>query len=67
MAAQFSRWDPRLKMIGLQFSNVMDPDDYAAFRLSMLTPAATVELVVLYRRVTVHKPSVKPCSTTRRE
>jgi nucleoside-diphosphate-sugar epimerase len=43
-AAQFGRWDPRLKMIGLQFSNVMDPDDYAAFRLSMLTPAATVEL-----------------------
>lgn len=31
MAAQFCRWDPRLKMIGLRFSNVMEPDDYAAF------------------------------------
>ena len=31
MAAQFCRWDPRLKMIGLRFSNVMDPDDYGGF------------------------------------
>jgi nucleoside-diphosphate-sugar epimerase len=31
MAAQFCRWDPRLKMIGLRFSNVMEPADYAAF------------------------------------
>ncbi len=31
MARQFCRWDPRLKMIGLRFSNVMEPDDYAAF------------------------------------
>src|SRR5919112_671283 len=31
MAAQFCRWDPALKMIGLRFSNVMDPEDYAAF------------------------------------
>ena len=31
MAAQFCRWDPDLKMIGLRFSNVMYPDDYAAF------------------------------------
>ena len=31
MAAQFCRWDPQLKMIGLRFSNVMDPEDYAAF------------------------------------
>jgi len=31
MAAQFCRWNPRLKMIGLRFSNVMAPDDYAAF------------------------------------
>ena len=30
-AAQFSRWDPELKLIGLRFSNVMDPEDYAAF------------------------------------
>jgi nucleoside-diphosphate-sugar epimerase len=31
MARQFCRWEPRLKMIGLRFSNVMDPQDYAAF------------------------------------
>ncbi|MDT4932110.1 MAG: hypothetical protein QOK11_2 [Pseudonocardiales bacterium] len=31
MAAQFCRWDPRLKMLGLRFSNVMYPEDYAAF------------------------------------
>jgi nucleoside-diphosphate-sugar epimerase len=31
MAGQLCRWDPGLKMIGLRFSNVMDPDDYAAF------------------------------------
>jgi nucleoside-diphosphate-sugar epimerase len=31
MARQFCRWDPDLKMIGLRFSNVMDPTDYAAF------------------------------------
>jgi len=30
-AAQFCRWDPELKIIGLRFSNVMEPDDYAAF------------------------------------
>ena len=31
MAAQFCRWNPALKMIGLRFSNVMEPQDYAAF------------------------------------
>lgn len=31
MAAQFCRWDPELTMIGLRFSNVMEPHDYAAF------------------------------------
>ena len=31
MAAQLCRWDPTLKMIGLRFSNVMLPADYAAF------------------------------------
>ncbi|MGH3416783.1 MAG: NAD-dependent epimerase/dehydratase family protein [Actinocrinis sp.] len=31
MAAQFCRWDPELKIIGLRFSNVMEPHDYAAF------------------------------------
>ncbi|HEX3788595.1 MAG TPA: NAD(P)-dependent oxidoreductase [Pseudonocardiaceae bacterium] len=30
-AAQFCRWDPELKMIGLRFSNVMEPADYANF------------------------------------
>jgi nucleoside-diphosphate-sugar epimerase len=31
MAAQFCRWNPALKMIGLRFSNVMEPVDYEAF------------------------------------
>lgn len=31
MAEQFCRWDPKMKMIGLRFSNVMEPQDYAAF------------------------------------
>jgi UDP-glucose 4-epimerase len=31
MAEQFCRWNPGLKMIGLRFSNVMDPEDYAQF------------------------------------
>ncbi|SDO56027.1 Nucleoside-diphosphate-sugar epimerase [Nakamurella panacisegetis] len=31
MALQFCRWDPELTMIGLRFSNVMAPADYAAF------------------------------------
>ncbi|WP_270887743.1 NAD-dependent epimerase/dehydratase family protein [Pedococcus sp. 5OH_020] len=31
MARQFCRWDPGLTMVGLRFSNVMDPQDYEAF------------------------------------
>jgi len=31
MAEQFCRWDPEAKIVGLRFSNVMDPEDYAAF------------------------------------
>ncbi len=31
MAAQFCRWDPSLRMVGLRFSNVMYPEDYKAF------------------------------------
>jgi nucleoside-diphosphate-sugar epimerase len=31
MARQFCRWDPELKLIGLRFSNVMEPADYDAF------------------------------------
>lgn len=31
MARHFCRWDPALKMIGLRFSNVMEPADYARF------------------------------------
>jgi nucleoside-diphosphate-sugar epimerase len=31
MAAQFCRWDPTLKMVGLRFSNVMYVEDYKAF------------------------------------
>jgi len=31
MAHHFCRWDPQLKMIGLRFSNVMEPQEYAGF------------------------------------
>jgi nucleoside-diphosphate-sugar epimerase len=31
MARQFCRWEPEMKVIGLRFSNVMLPGDYAAF------------------------------------
>ncbi len=31
MAAQYCRWDPSLRMVGLRFSNVMYPEDYKAF------------------------------------
>jgi len=31
MAKQFCRWDPQAKIIGLRFSNVMEPADYAEF------------------------------------
>jgi nucleoside-diphosphate-sugar epimerase len=31
MARQLCRWDPQLKMVGLRFSNVMYPEDYAEF------------------------------------
>jgi nucleoside-diphosphate-sugar epimerase len=31
MAGHLCRWDPGLKMIGLRFSNVMYPEDYAQF------------------------------------
>lgn len=31
MAKQFCRWNPELKIIGLRFSNVMEPADYAEF------------------------------------
>ena len=39
MARQFCRWDPELKAIGLRFSNVMDPQDYAAFPAFDADPA----------------------------
>lgn len=31
MAEQFCRWDPQAKIIGLRFSNIMEPADYARF------------------------------------
>jgi nucleoside-diphosphate-sugar epimerase len=31
MAIQLIRWDPQLSITALRFSNVMDPEDYAAF------------------------------------
>ncbi len=31
MAHHFCRWNPALKIVGLRFSNVMEPQEYAAF------------------------------------
>ena len=31
MAEQFCRWEPAMKIVGLRFSNVMDPEDYTGF------------------------------------
>jgi nucleoside-diphosphate-sugar epimerase len=31
MAKQYCRWDPELKIVGLRFSNVMEPGDYKSF------------------------------------
>ncbi len=31
LATEFMRWDPELSITALRFSNVMDPEDYAAF------------------------------------
>jgi nucleoside-diphosphate-sugar epimerase len=31
MAEQFCRWDPEMKIVGLRFSNVMEPEEYRAF------------------------------------
>jgi nucleoside-diphosphate-sugar epimerase len=31
MAKQFCRWDPEMKIIGLRFSNIMEPHDYQRF------------------------------------
>ncbi|WP_129338322.1 NAD-dependent epimerase/dehydratase family protein [Cellulomonas endophytica] len=31
MARHFARWDPAATLVGLRFSNVMDPEDYARF------------------------------------
>jgi nucleoside-diphosphate-sugar epimerase len=32
MAKQYCRWDPDLKIVGLRFSNIMEPKDYAGFK-----------------------------------
>jgi nucleoside-diphosphate-sugar epimerase len=32
MARQYCRWDPDLKILGLRFSNIMEPREYAAFK-----------------------------------
>ena len=39
MAAQYCRWDPSLKIVGLRFSNIMEPKDYAGFKDFQEDPA----------------------------
>lgn len=38
MAEQYCRWDPDLKIFGLRFSNVMEPEDYERFPSFDLDP-----------------------------
>ncbi len=40
MARHFARWNPELSIIGLRFSNVMDPEDYRAFPTWQDDPSA---------------------------
>ena len=40
MAEQFARWDPEVKIISLRFSNVMLPEEYAAFEQWQNDPKA---------------------------
>ena len=47
---QLCRWNPELKMIGLRFSNVMEPADYARFPSFEDDPGSEVEPVGLHRR-----------------
>jgi nucleoside-diphosphate-sugar epimerase len=42
MAAQFCRWDPELTMVGLRFSNVMEPGDYALFPSYQADPSLRI-------------------------
>jgi nucleoside-diphosphate-sugar epimerase len=42
MAVQFCRWDPRTKIIGLRFSNVMYPEEYERFPSFDADPRARV-------------------------
>ena len=51
MARQYCRWNPDQKMIGLRFSNVIDPSEYTNFpSFEGQSGLPEVELVVLYRR-----------------
>jgi len=40
MAKQFCRWDPSMKIVGLRFSNVMEPKDYSRFAAFQDDPRA---------------------------
>ena len=51
MAEQYCRWDPEMKIVGLRFSNVMEPEDYARFPDFDADPQQPpLEPVDLYRR-----------------
>ncbi len=39
MAKQFCRWEPKMKIIGLRFSNVMEPHDYKRFASFQKNPS----------------------------
>ena len=50
MARQYCRWNPDQKMIGLRFSNVIDPSEYADFPSFENDPASRKWNLWLHRR-----------------
>ena len=50
MARQYCRWNPDQKMIGLRFSNVIDPSEYADFPSFENDPASRKWNRWLHRR-----------------
>ncbi len=73
MARQFCRWEPELAMVGLRFSNVMDPDDYARFpafdadpRRAAGTCGATSTAATGRRRCAARSSTARPATPASR-
>src|SRR5215471_4509042 len=71
MARQLCRWHPDLSMIGLRFSNVMAPEDYARFPefdadpvLVAGTSGPTSTLATAHKRYAAHWSTDPPARTS---